>query len=233
MNIIAFIPARGGSRRVPNKNILPLGGKPLISYTIEAAQKAKHITRVVVSTDSSEIAAVSKECGAEVPFLRPPEISTADSTEMQFFEHALKWFSENERYCPDLIVSLYPTTPFRKSESIQSAVDLILKFPEADSLRSVRLCSEHPYKMWRINNNRLLPFVDNLPVNSHTQAYHLLPTTYIQNASIYITKPNTILEKHSTTGDIIIPFIMDDVESIDINTPLDFKFAEVVLSNKS
>lgn len=229
MKILAFIPARAGSKRVPNKNILPLNGKPLIAYTIEAAKKSKYINRIIVSTDSENIATVAREYGAEVPFIRPESISGPDSTEMEFFDHALEWLSKNECYKPDLIVLLYPTSPFRKSESIDKAVEEILKYPEADSLRSVRKCSEHPYKMWVVEDGYLSPFVKGKDSNIHTLSYHLLPKVYIQNASIYITKPSTLKSKRSPTGDIIIPFIMDDVESIDINNPLDFKFTEMIM----
>lgn len=229
MKILGFIPARGGSKRIPKKNLRLLNGKPLIAYTMESAKKSKYINRIVVSTDSEEIAAVSKEYGAEVPFLRPENISKADSTEMQFFEHALDWLQENENYVPDLIVLLYPTSPFRKSESIDKAVEEMLEHPEADSLRSVRLCSEHPYKMWVIENEYLVPFVKGEDRNIHTLSYQLLPTVYIQNASIYITKPSTIRNKKSPTGDLIIPFIMDEIGSLDINTPLDLEFAEMII----
>lgn len=213
-----------------NKNLRQLAGKPLIAYTIGAAAKSRHINRIVVSTDSEEIASIAGQYGAEVPFLRPPEISQSDSTEMQFFEHALDWFLENENYEPDLIVLLYPTSPFRKGESIDRAVEEMLRHPEADSLRSVRLCSEHPYKMWVTEEGYLTPFVKGKDPNIHTFSYHLLPAVYIQNASIYITRPSTIRNKKSPTGDIIVPFVMDEMESVDINTPLDFKIAEVIIS---
>lgn len=229
MNVLAFIPARAGSKRVPNKNILPLGGKPLIGYTIEAARNAKRVTRIIVSTDSEQIASVSRDFGADVPFLRPAEISTGESTEMQFFSHALDWLASEEGYVPDLIVLLYPTSPFRTAASIDSAIGTILAHPEADSLRSVRLCSEHPYKMWVKHDDYLQPFVDTIDQNAHTMSYQLLPTVYIQNASIYITRPGTIRNKKSPTGDVIIPFIMDEIESVDINTGLDFILAETLL----
>lgn len=232
MKILGFIPARGGSKRIPKKNIKLLCGKPLIAYTIEAAKKSKYINRIVVSTDSEEIASVAKDYGAEIPFLRPKSISKADSTEMEFFAHALDWFSKNENYEPDLIVLLYPTAPFRKPESIDQAVETMLKHPEVDSLRSVRLCSEHPYKMWVIEDGYLKPFVRGEDPNIHTLPYRLLPTVYIQNASIYITKPSTIRNKMSPIGNIIIPFIMDETESIDINTSLDFQFAEMVIKKR-
>ena len=231
MKILAFIPARGGSKRIPKKNIKLLKGRPLIAYTIEAAKKSKYINRIVVSTDSEEIADIVKQFDAEVPFLRPGGISKADSTEMEFFNHALDWYIKNENYVPDLIVLLYPTSRFRKAESMDKAIEEMLKNPEADSLRSIRLCSEHPYKMWVIEKGYLKPFMREKNMNIHTLSYQLLPTVYIQNASIYITKSSTIKNKKSPTGDIIIPFIMDEIESIDINSPLDFVFAEMILKN--
>ena len=227
--ILGFIPARGGSKRVPKKNIQPLCGKPLIAYTIEAARASHLVNRVIVSTDSEEIAGVSREFGAEVPFLRPEDIARSGSTEMEFFEHALGWLAYNEGYEPDLIVLLYPTSPLRRPQTIDRAIETMLAHPEADSLRSVRPCSEHPYKMWQIEDGYLKPFVKTGEPNIHTLAYHLLPEVYIQNASIYITRPSTLRLKGSPTGDLIIPFVMDEMESIDINTPLDFRVAELVI----
>ncbi|MCX7927850.1 MAG: acylneuraminate cytidylyltransferase family protein [Candidatus Omnitrophica bacterium] len=232
MKILGLIPARIGSKRIYKKNIALLNDKPLISYTCFCARESKFINRLIVSTDSEEIASAAKKYGAEVPFLRPREISQENSTEFEFLVHALNWFSKYEDYEPDLIVVLYPTSPFRKPESIDRAVEEILKHPEADSLRSVRLCSEHPYKMWTIENGYLKPFIDSENPHLHTFSYQILPKVYIQNASIYITKPSTIRNKKSSIGDIVIPFVMDEIESIDINTPLDFKIAELLLKNE-
>ena len=233
MKILAFIPARAGSMRVPHKNIKVLHGKPLIAYTIEAAIRSRYINRVVVSTNSEVIADIASKSGAEVPFMRPENISQADSTEMEFFEHALDWLAENESYIPDLIVLLYPTSPLRKTASIDSAIETMLAHPEADSLRSIKKCSEHPHKMWQIEDGYLKSFVKGEKrCDTHTLSYHLLPEVYIQNASIYITKPSTIRDKHSTTGNIIIPFIMDEIESIDINNPPDFMLAEMVIKGE-
>ncbi len=231
MKILGFIPARSGSKRIPKKNLASLRGKPLIAYTIESAKRSKYINRVVVSTDSEEIASISKSFGGEVPFLRPENISKSNSTEMEFFEHALEWFSKNENYEPDLIILLYPTSPFRSPESIDRAIEEMFKHPEADSLRSIKLCSEHPYKMWVIENGYLKPFVEDKNPNTHTLSYQLFPKIYIQNASIYITKPSTIRKKKSPIGETVIPFIMDEVESIDINNQLDLQFAEMVMKN--
>lgn len=230
--ILALIPARGGSKRVPKKNILPLADKPLIAYTISAARQSKYINRIIVSTDSKDIAKVAKKYGAEVPFMRPKEISQSHSTEQDLFLHALNWLLENENYVPDLIVFLFPTAPFRKTESIDKAVREMLRHPEADSLRSIRLCSEHPYKMWVEDGQYIKPFVKDKDANAHTFSYQRLPKVYIQNANIYITKPQTIRNKKSPVGNIVIPFVMNEEESVDINTPFDFKFAELLLKNK-
>lgn len=229
MNILGLIPARAGSQRIPNKNISLLGGQPLIAYTIKAASDSRLTNRVVVSTDSEEIASVARKFGAETPFLRPKEISQSDSTEMQFFLHALDWFKDNENYEPDLIVLLYPTSPLRKPESIDRAIELMQKNPEADSLRSVKRCSEHPYKMWVEKNGYLKPFIESRNANVHTLSYQSLPVVYIQNASIYITKISTLRRKNSPIGDVVLPFIMDEIESIDINNPIDFETAEIVI----
>lgn len=165
----------------------------LIAYTIES-KASKYVNRIVVSADSEEIAAVAGQYGAKILFLRPKEISQSGFTEMQFFEHALNWFSVNENHEPDLIVLLYITSPFRKPESINKAIEEMLKHQEADSLRSVKLCSEHPYKMLVIEYGWLRPFVRD--PNIHALSYQLLPTVYIQNASICITKSTTIREKN-------------------------------------
>ena len=208
---------------------MDLGGKPLIAYTIQAAISSELVTRTLVSTDSQKIADVAAQYGAEVPFMRPAELAASDSTELQFLEHSLQWLANNEGYNPDLIVILYPTSPFRKPESIDKAIKTILRHPEAHSLRSVKKCTEHPYKMWVTDKNYLKPFVQTDLPNAHTLSYQLLPTVYIQNASIYITKPKTIRDQKSPTGDVIIPFIMDEIESVDINDPLDFDLAQIIM----
>ena len=227
---LALIPARAGSVRVPGKNMRLLGGKPLLAYTIEAALEAHRVSRVIVSTDSEATAMVARQFGAETPFLRPAEIAQSHSTEMEFFDHALSWLRDNEGYVPDLVVLLYPTSPFRRAESIDAAIETMLERPDADSLRSVTLCKEHPCKMWSMVDGLLEPFVrDPERPDAHTLSYSLLPEVFIQNASIYIARTRTILEKRSPTGDVIVPFVMSEIESTDINTPLDFAFAELLL----
>jgi CMP-N,N'-diacetyllegionaminic acid synthase len=229
--ILGLIPARGGSKRVKNKNILPLNGKPLINYTIEAAQKSKLINRIVVSTDSAEIAEVAKKAGAEIPFLRPFEIANENSTEFEFHVHALNELYKKNKYLPELIVNLYPTTPFRRAETIDDAIERLFQFKEAHSLRSTKKVSEHPFKMWTKDGDFLVPFVKKDNGATNTAAYHLLPAVQIQNASIYIVKTETLYDFNNTVGEKVLSFEMSEEESVDINTPLDFKLAEALLNS--
>lgn len=230
-NIIALIPARAGSQRVKGKNIRELGGKPLIAYTIDAALKADGIDRVIVSTDSEEIALIAKKYGAEVPFIRPPDISTSESTEFSYHIHALETLFNNESYVADIIVNLYPTTPFRKPDTISRAIKVFKESSTADSLRSVRKCKEHPYKMWQRKGDFLNRFIELEDPAKHTFSYHLLPEVLVQNASIYIVRRETLLKFNNTIGEKVFCFEMNEVESIDINYDLDFDFASFLMSN--
>lgn len=232
MKILGLIPARGGSERVKNKNIRLLGNKPLLAYTIEAALQSKRLDKVIVSTNSPEIASIAQEFEAEVPFLRPNEISLSHSTELEFHLHAIAELESSQNYIPDLIVNLYPTCPFRTSNSIDSAINLINTDNSADSLRSVKLCTEHPYKMWQIYNSHLKRFININNIDSQTLSYQLLPKVFIQNASIYISRLSTIKGKSSTIGDTVLAFVMDEFESIDINNELDFILAEAIIKSR-
>lgn len=234
LKILCLILARGESQRIPGKNIKKLSGKPLLAYTIECAKQSKYINRIIVSTDDKKIASVAKQYGAEVPFFRPVKISQADSKELDAFKHALKWLKVNEGYEPDIIVKLFATSPFRTTKSVDKAIELFRKNTNVDSVRSVTLCSEHPYKMWTIEQNRLkhLIPIGTKPKESHTWSYQILRKVYIQNAAIDVIRPFNIWKKNSITGTKIIPFVMDEIESIDINNPIDFLLAELIFKNK-
>lgn len=233
MKIMALIPARAGSKRVKDKNIRVLGGIPLIGHKIKTALKSKYINKIVITTDSEEVRDIAQKFGIIVPFLRPSEISGDNSTEFEFHQHALKWLSENENYVPDLIVNLYPTSPFVSSKTIDTAIKKVLDNPDCDSLRSIAKCSEHPYKMWvEKDENHLEPFIKSEDDNTHTFSYHLLPRVYIQNACIYITKPKTIIKYKNTIGKRVLSFKMKEIESFDINTELDFIIADMIFRNK-
>ncbi|HVU01482.1 MAG TPA: acylneuraminate cytidylyltransferase family protein [Polyangiaceae bacterium] len=207
--VMALIPARGGSKSVPRKNVLPLLGKPLIAYTIEHALACPRITRVVVSTDDPEIAEVSRAFGAEVPFTRPAEYATDDATDFDVFRHAALWCKE-QGYEPELLVHLRATTPVRRVERITRAVELMLAHPEADSLRSVGLADQTPYKMWRIQDGLLTPVVT-IPglLEAHSMPRQSLPAAYWQNGYVDVVRPRTVLQLHSMCGTSILPFVVE------------------------
>ncbi len=230
MEILALIPARGGSKSVPRKNIIKLGGKPMIAWAIEVALKSKYITRVVVTTDCPEIAKVAKEYGAEVPFLRPVEISGDKALDVEFHQHALTWLSENEGYHPDFVVNLRPTPPARKVETVNAAIEHFMKHPEADSLRSIHLASESPFKMWRIGDDGFMKSIASIEgvKEPYNQPRQNLPLVYWQDGYVDITKPDVILRKNSTTGDKIVPFEIHE-PAVDIDYPEDIENAEAQL----
>ena len=206
--ILALIPARGGSKGIPRKNLVPLLGKPLIAYSIEQALASAWITRTVVSTDDAEIAAAARQFGAEAPFLRPAEFAQDRSLDLEVFQHALRWLKKEERYTCDLVVHLRPTGPVRRVEVIDEAIELMLAHPEADALRSVSTPSQTPYKMWRIENGYLQPL---LAVEGVAEPYCMprqtLPPVYWQNGYVDIIRPATILEQGLMAGQTILPFV--------------------------
>ena len=237
MKVLCLIIARGGSQRVPNKNIKPLAGRPLIAYSIEAAKRSRYVNRIIVSTDSDAIAETAVKEGAEAPFRRPAEISQSHFTELEAVEHTPAWLRDHESYEPDLVALLRPTTPFRKSETIDAAIELLLKDPSAHCVRTVKLCSEHPHKMWVMERDgqrmrSFVPLEHKLP-EAHTLSYHLLPIVYVQNASMDVLRPSNIWQLRSTTGTEIIPLVMDEMESVDINSPLDFLLAEIIMGQRT
>ncbi|WP_322807694.1 acylneuraminate cytidylyltransferase, partial [Thermanaerothrix sp.] len=227
--VLALIPARGGSKGIPRKNIRPFAGHPLIAYSIAAARQAETVTRVVVSTDDEEIAAVAREYGAEVPFLRPPELAQDDTTDLPVFQHALRWLAEHEGYHPEVVVQLRPTSPVRPLGLVDAAVRLLLAHPEADSVRGVVPAGQNPFKMWRIDPERgylqpllTLPGVPE-PYNAPRQS---LPPVFWQTGHIDAIRARTILEKNSMSGTVILPLRIDPRYTVDIDTPTDWQRAE-------
>ncbi len=209
-DVMALIPARGGSKSVPRKNLLKVAGKPLIAYSIGHAQACPSITRVLVSTDDDEIAEVARMYGADVPFKRPAEAATDAATDFQVFQHALNWLAENERYVPELVVHLRPTGPVREAVLIERAIQLMLQNPDADALRSVGTAEQTPYKMWRIEDACLRPLIE-LPgyPEAHSMPRQKLPVAYWQNGYVDIVRPRTIIEQESMTGSVVLPFVVE------------------------
>ncbi|MFQ5893702.1 MAG: cytidylyltransferase domain-containing protein, partial [Nitrospinota bacterium] len=156
--VLGLIPARGGSKSVPRKNLHPLGGVPLIVHTIEVARGAKRLTRTIVSTDDEEIAQVAREAGVYVPFLRPAQFAQDESLDQEAFRHALEWLAAEEGYAVDYLVTLRPTSPLRLAEHIDEAVALALS-SQADVVKTVTEASVPPHKTWRIAGDRMVPLV--------------------------------------------------------------------------
>lgn len=235
MHILAVIPARGGSKRIPGKNIKLLAGKPLIAYAIDQAHKSQVITRTIVSTDDRKIARVARELGAEVPFLRPAELAGDKVTDLPVFKHALEWLEENEGYRPEIIVHLRPTAPLRTVKHIEEAVRLLLDSPDADAVRSVCPSGQHPLKSWAIDEGMLRPFIPEA-VYGIQEAYNWprqeLPKSYIQNGAVDVTRYATITDLDSMTGRRIKAFVMGEEDSVNIDTPLEWAMAEELIRER-
>ena len=228
--VIAIIPARGGSKTIPRKNILPFAGHPLIAYSIQAGLASQMINRVIVSTDDSEIAQVAGEYGAEVPFTRPAEYAQDHTPDFPVFDHALSWLEENEGYRPDLAVQLRPTSPLRRVHHIDQAVMRLIKHPEADAVRTVCVPFQNPYKMWTISPEGYLePLLETEFEEPYNMPRQALPDVYWQTGYVDAAWADTITRKKSMTGDRILPLVIEPEDLIDIDTRADWKRAEALL----
>ena len=227
MEVLALIPARGGSKGLPRKNIVPFLGRPLIAWSIDVALNARTVTRTIVSTDDEGIAAVSRDEGAEVPFMRPSELARDDTLDFPVFVHALEWLAANESYRPDMIVHLRATTPLRTSEMIDDGVRMLAAAPEADSLRSVCTPHNNPFKMWRIEAGCLRPLVATGIVEQYNQPRQKLPPAWWQTGTLDVTRRQTVLDKRSMTGDVILPYVVDQHMACDIDDEFSLAVAEM------
>jgi CMP-N-acetylneuraminic acid synthetase len=230
LTALGVIPARGGSKQVPRKNLKPLGGKPLIAWSIEAARAATELDRCIVSTDDEEIAAVARSFGAEVPFLRPEEYARDNTPDLPVFQHALAWLAEHEGYRPDMVVHLRPTLPFREPRQIDDVVRL-LRETGADCVKSVYKEDHHPHKMWRMRpDGKLGPYEDTplwrkLGPDCPRQ---ILEPAYWSAGLVDAIRRETI-ERGSTTGEVVVPYPVDREPCVDLDSEHDFVIAEVVL----
>ena len=225
--IVALIPARSGSKRVPDKNIRPLAGHPLMAYTIAATLKSNIFTDVIVSTDSEKYAAVARYYGAEVPFLRPAQFAGDTSPNIEWLEHILMKLSEAARQY-DCFSILRPTSPFRLPETIQRAWEAFLAEDGVDSLRAVEKCRQHPGKMWVVRQQRMMPLLPLGPPEQpwHSSQYQSLPEVYVQNASLEIAWTRVVFEQKTIAGNVLMPFFSKDYEGFDVNSAYDWNLAE-------
>ena len=190
--------------------------------------------RVIVSTDDPKIAEISREAGAEVPFLRPSEFAGNDSTDLEVFRHALEWLDSHEGYRPEMIVHLRPTAPLRPEGLIDLGIEQLIENPGADSLRTVVLAPHTPYKMWRLDGKYLQPLLrDSGFLEPYNMPRQLLPLIYWQNAYLDVTRWTTIMGKNSMTGDRILGLLMSPEEDLDIDHLLDLKKAEEKANRQS
>ena len=229
-NVIALIPARSGSKRVPDKNIRPLAGHPLIAYTIAAALQSRIFAAVVVSTDSERYADIARYYGAEVPFLRPAELAGALSPDIEWLEYSLKRLRGEGRVY-DCFSILRPTSPFRQAETIRRAWQEFLAEEGVDSLRAIEKCKQHPGKMWVVRGKRMTPLLPLSPPEQpwHSSQYQSLPEVYAQNASLEIAWTRVVFEGRTIAGNVLMPFFTHGYEGFDVNQPYDWQLAEELI----
>ena len=233
-DILAIIPARGGSKGIPRKNIRSFAGYPLIAWSIAAAKQSQFVTRVIVSTDDEEIAAVARECGAETPFLRPVEFAQDNSTDLPLFEHALAWLEENEGYYPETVLQLRPTSPIRPKTMVDDAVRILHEHSDADCVRGVVPAGQNPFKMWRYEGGDQ-PMKPLLQVDGIAEPYNaprqILPPVYWQTGHIDAIRVSTIKNKKSLTGDVLYPLMIDPRYTVDIDNLSDWAKYEALASS--
>ena len=214
--ILGVIPARGGSKGIPNKNIIELGGKPLIKYTIEAALSSKYLTHCIVSTDSEEIAVVAKNSGAKVPFIRPAKLATDTAQSLPVILHALEYMEKDSGFIYDAVVMLQPTTPLRSSKDIDNALELLIT-SQADSVISVvDVGAHHPLRMKRVIDGRLINYVDQ--GHEDMRPRQDLPPVYIRNGAIYAVSRQVLMDQKSFSGVDSMAYIMPHARSVNIDT---------------
>ena len=214
---IALIPARSGSKGVRDKNIQRLNDHPLIAYAIKAAHKVKAIQRVFVSTDSESYANVAKEYGAEVPFLRPPELSEDDSTDIEWIRHTLQWLKREEGTVPRLLIHLRPTTPLRDPVIVRKAIEAIEADEEATALRSVHEMSQTAYKSFQLNQNHLACLcTGSMDLDAANLPRQQFPKTYQPNGYVDVLKSEFILNNNQLHGNKVLAYITPHVKEVDV-----------------
>jgi len=229
LNIIGVIHARGGSVRIPLKNIKPLGGKPLISYIIKAALGSKYLRRVIVSTDHQEIKQVAEDCGAEVPFIRPAHLAT-DCPSEWVSQHAVEFVEAQETRPVDVVVTMQPTTPFCLSHDIDACIDILLSSPKLNSVFSGKIVRERPEWMFLVQENHQAQLFVEGELKGDRGIFQSLPPLVIPNGAAYATRRNTLFTEGVIVSQKTGVHIVSPERSVDIDEPLDLLFAEFLLA---
>lgn len=226
MKVLAVIPARAGSKKIPGKNIKKIGGKPLIVYTIEAALKSKYLDRIIVSTDDEKIAKIAKKCGAEVPFIRPKELAEDDVPLVpDVLRHTVEELKRNENFDVDIIVMLQPTSPLRKTKYIDLAIEKLIN-TKCDWVVTVSRVSDHPFRMRRMKGDKLELLFETEKVWAQRQD---LPPVYYLNGAVYATRKDVIMKKDVFQNKDWRGIAMEEEEGIDIDTFTDLLVVDAIL----
>jgi N-acylneuraminate cytidylyltransferase len=226
-SVVALIPARSGSERVPEKNIRPLAGHPLLAYAIACAKQAGIFDRIVCSTDSGKIAEVAQRYGADIPFLRPQALATSTSPDIEWIRHALDQLDEHY----DLFAIVRATNPFRGPDVLRRGLEQLLGTPEADSIRAVERVKQHPGKMWVLEGSTMRPLLDqsHLDVAWHAGQYQALPEVYVQNSALEIAWTRVVSQTGTREGRVVAPFLTSGHEGFNIDDEEDWDSARRLL----
>ncbi len=225
--VTAYIVARGGSKGIPRKNLALLGGLPLLAHTCRAAAQARGVERVILDTEDDEIARVGREHGAETPYRRPAELAGDRALVMDVTLHALQWLADHERYTPDYVMLLQPTSPFRTAADIDAAIDLA-RDRNAEAVVSVSPLAHHPWQAKVVDAaGRLQPFIPHPLAAARRQD---LPPVYALNGAIYLVRRETLLAGKTWCPDGALAYVMPPERALDIDTPWDLRVARGVLA---
>lgn len=224
--VLGIITARGGSKGIPRKNIKELGGKPLIAYTIQAVKESKLMTHCIVSTDDEEIAEVCREWGAEVPFMRPAELALDTTKHLPVLQHAVKFMEQKLGMQFDYIVNLQPTSPFRIAEDIDGTIQTLIDTNADSALSMVEVDENHPIKMKKIIDGKILPFSIPEPEGMRRQDF---PPAYKRSGAVYVLQRKNLMEKNIQYGENLVAYIVPKERSIDIDDELDWIKAEYMI----
>lgn len=225
INVLAIIPARGGSKRIPNKNIINLCGKPLIKYTIDAAKKSKYINKIVVSTDDKKIKKVSNSLKVEV-IERPKELSGDKTPMTPVLNHVVEYLEQKENYKADIVVLLQPTSPLRNSNDIDNTIKVLLNKKDVESAQTYCKITQHPGLMARLDKNNKPTPLNKKDSLKRTQD---MPKFYIKNGAVFVVRYNVLKNKKTLYGKNHEAFIMPVERSIDIDEEIDLEIAKVLI----